>query len=303
MHQVLLRTRVQIDEHPEFERVFGSEALFDAALSSVGGYMVYDSSEDLFLKELVESALVRAGWPDKRAAAFVKKLAKERPDDFRQAVYDAMLWEFEEQLAPTGKDLEKAIGYRPRRYEFDTWEKTLDSMRELPVQALVEELVPESLACSWPGGTKRDLDELVDVAWLDELVREAEEDSWVSYRVGDGMSVDLELRASPALIQLLNLVVQVRGGFALREDASVEEVFAAAAFAGVNMDGILRPFRYWLDDFAGTLVRNLIPALVEVVNDRFAQAPVEGRYVLEALQENGLLLREEAAGRCSLCTV
>lgn len=303
MHQVLLRTRVQVNEHPEFEKTFGSEALFDAALSSVGGYMAYDPGED-FLKELAESALVRAGWPDERAAAFVEKLAEERADEFRQAVYDAMLWEFEEQLAPRSKDLERAIEYRPRRYASDVWEKALDSMGELPAQALAEELAPESFACPWPDGAERDLDELVDASWLDDMVREAEEDSWVSYRVGEDMSIDLELRASPALIQLLNLVVQVRGGFALREDAPLEEILAAAAFAGVDADRILSPFRYWLDEFGQVLVQHVVPALAEVVNNRFAWVPVEGKYVLEALQENGLLPREEAAaGRRGLCPV
>jgi len=270
--------------------------LFDAALSSVGGYMVYDSGED-FLRELAESALVRAGWPDERAAAFVGELAEERPDDFRQAVYDAMLWEFEDQLAPTSRDLERAIEYRPRRYASSVWEKALDSMGELPVQALAEELAPESFACPWPDGAERDLDDLVDVSWLDDLVREAEEDSWVGYRVGDGMSIDLELRASPALIQLLSLVVQVRGGFALREDAPLEEILAAAALAGVDVDRILSPFRYWLDEFGLVLAQHAVPALAEVVNNRFAWTPVEGKHVLEALQENGLLPREEAAGR------
>lgn len=303
MHQVLLRTRVRVDEHPEFEKTFGSEALFDAAQSSVDGYRVYDSGED-FLRELVQRALVRAGWPDERAAAFVGELAEERPDDFRRAVFDAMLWEFEEQLAPTSKDLERAIEYRPRRYASDVWERALESMEELPVQALAEELAPESFACPWPEGADRDLDDLVDVSWLDDLVREAEEDSWIGYRVGDGMSIDLELRASPALIQLLSLVVQVRGGFALREDAPLEQILAAAALAGVDADRILSPFRYWLKEFGQVLAQHVVPALVEVVNNRFAWTPVEGKYALEALQENGLLPREEAAaGRRGLCPV
>lgn len=301
MHQILLRTRVRVDERPEFEKTFGSEALYDAALSSVGGYMYYDPDEGFF-KELVERALVRAGWPGERAAAFARELAKERPDDFHQAVYDAMLREFEEQLAPTSKDLERAIEYRPRRYASDVWEKALDTMEELPVQALAEELAPESFACPWPDGAERGLDELVDVSWVDDLVREAEEDSWVSYQVGDGMSIDLELRASPALVQLLSLVVQVRGGFALREDAPLEEILAAAALAGMDADRILSPFRYWLREFGQVLAQHVVPALVEVVNDRFVWAPVEGKYVLDALQENGLLPWEEtAAGRCDLC--
>lgn len=300
MDQVIVETRVHIAEHPRFREVFGPDSIWETALAWLDAYRT-DESDDDSLRDMAEQGLVRAGWPREEAAKLVRKLARKNRRAFRQAMYDAILWELEDQLQPTSGDLEDALECR-LDYGWTTWDRILQSLGEIPVYVLSDKLPPQRLACPWPAQAACDLGSLVDVSWVEELAREALENSRVNYHVEDGMSVRVELRASPELAELLSLVVQARGAFALREGASLEEVLAAAALTGQDTEELLGPFRSWLKDLAGTLIEHVVPPLCDVVNNRFQTEIVNGKYVVDALQIAGLLAKRVVPGQCVACT-
>lgn len=295
MHRVLAATRVRVDEEPEFGKVFGPDAISDIALAWADAYVCSGGDEE-FLKDLTVRGLVQAGWPRGRADELVEKLAGN--GTFRRAVLDAIVREMEERLEPTARDLEEAIKCRLDPYGWSAWEEALGSLGEMPVCALSCELAPERLACPWPAGVLRDLEDLVDTSWVKRMAAKAMENSRVSYEVCQGMVIDLKLHASPELIELLGLTVQIRGGFALPTGAPLEEVLAAAALSGQDPEKLLRPFRNWLKELARNLAWLAVRALCRVVDNRFQQVPVDGKYVVEALDAMGLLPRE-----CSACPV
>jgi len=297
MHQVLAVTRVRIDEEPDFEKVFSPDARSDIALACLDTYTCSEGGDE-FLKDLAGRSLVRAGWPRGRAAELVEKLAKENEAEFRRAVLDAIAWEMEDQLEPTAGDLEKAIESRLSPYGWSTWEEALGSAGEMPVWALSCELTPERLACPWSAGVQRDLEDLVDTSWVKRMAVKAVENSRVSYEVRENAVIDLKLQASPELVELLSLAVQVRGGFALPAGAPLEEVLAAAALSGQDAEKLLKPFRSWLKELGRNLAQLAVRALCRVVDDRFQQVPVDGKYVPGALDARGLLPKE-----CSACPV
>lgn len=295
MHQVLAAAHVRVDEEPEFEKVFGPNAILGTALACLDA-CVCSQGDGGFLKNLAARGLVRAGWPHGRAAELVQKIAKENEGEFRRAVLDAIMWEMEDQLEPTAGDLEKVIESRLSPYGWSTWEEALGLAGEMPVCALSCELTPERLTCSWPVGAKRNLADLVDISWLDDMAVKAVENSWASYEVREDAAIDLKLYASPELVELLSLVVQARGGFALPVGPLLEEVLAAAGLSGQDLERLLKPFRSRLKELGRNLAWLAARVLCEVVDDRFQRAPVDGKYVVDALDAMGLLRKE-----CSAC--
>ena len=162
----------------------------------------------------------------------------------------------------------------------------------MPVCVLCYELLAERLACPWPAGAKRNLADLVDISWLGGMAVKAIENSRASYEVREDAVIELKLHASPELVELLSLAVQVRGGFALPAGAPLEEVLAAAGLSGQDPERLLKPLRSWLKELGRNLAWLAARALCEVVDDRFQRTPVDGKYVPDALDATGLLPKE-----------
>lgn len=273
-----------VKESPDFERVLGEEAVWDIAWEAAHALLEFEEEEEI--AEIVSEAVIRSGVAAAEAKSTANEILHKHPEELRQAVRDALVCEAVEALVPTPDDVDKALEYRRNRYAASTWEAALEACSPPPVDVLAGHLRPKNLAC--PLGPV-ELEELVDCHWVEELVNDAENAVYLEWQVEPDLTVRVKLKAGPALVELLSLAVQARGGFGLRSDMSLEEVLAAAEFAGIEVEKMLEPFRWWLHDFAGSLQRRLVEALVNVVNRRWEWWYPKGKHVVEFLREYGLL--------------
>jgi hypothetical protein len=278
--------RLQLANWPQFEQCLGELAIRDAAWHA--SRRLVGSAADAW--RLVEEAAGSAdGASCGEARDVMQSIKLQDPGELREAVREAVLREAEEEFRVREEDVERALRYRRGPEWLTTWEDALVAAWPSPLEAVVNELRPEHLACPWPENRKIDLGILVDRSWVRRLGVKAEGGLNPDWRFEPGPVLRLQLRVWPDFLELLSTVAQLRGGFTLRPDVSFEEVAAAGALTGLDVAGLIGGFQQWLRDFAENLAERLVPVLVEVVWRRWEAWRPQGRYLAECLRARGLL--------------